>query len=125
MPRRKILLIEDDYELCEFLELHIKHWGFDLTVAHDGQDGLEKTQELHPDLVILDLGLPKLPGEEVCRQLRKDDDTAEIPILMETAKDSDVDRVVGRVIGADGYLVKPFSPQELLKEIKRIIALSI
>lgn len=118
---KKILVIEDDKITCDFLASRIKRWGFEVITAYDGKEGLDKARQERPDLVLLDLRLPKLPGEEVCRQIRKFDDTKEIPIIIETAKDSDTDRVIGRVIGADCYLTKPYDSRHLLYQINRLL----
>lgn len=119
MGKKKILLIDDEKNLCKLLSLFIEDWGFDIIVAHDGKDGLAKAKKESPDLIILDLMLPALPGEEVCRQIRKDEKIEKTPIIMLTAKTADVDRVIGKVIGADCYLEKPFNIEELLKEINK------
>ncbi|MBN2119543.1 MAG: response regulator [Candidatus Omnitrophica bacterium] len=123
MDRKKILIIEDDRLVCNFLVFRIKRWGFDVIKAYDGQEGLEKVQEERPDLVLLDLKLPKLPGEEVCREIRKNEETRNIPVIMETGKTSDVDKVIGRVIGADYYLRKPYASRELLDQINKLLGL--
>lgn len=121
MAKKKILLIEDDRDLSKIISFQIEEWGFDVVAALDGEDGLLKAKEEAPSLIILDLILPKLPGEEVCRQLKKDESLRDIPVIMLTAKAEDVDRIVGRVIGADCYLTKPFDAQELLEEINTLM----
>jgi DNA-binding response OmpR family regulator len=121
MYRKKILIIEDDKLICDSLVRQIRNWGFKAIKAYDGADGLAKAQLQKPDLILLDLGLPKLPGEEVCRQIRKSDSTKEIPIIMETGKVSDTDKVIGRVIGADYYLRKPYTFQELRDKINKLL----
>lgn len=118
---KKILIIEDEADLCKFLDLRFQKEGFTVVIANDGVEGLEKAKEEKPDIIILDLMLPSLPGEEVCKRIRKDADICETPIIMLTAKDTDVDRIVGRVIGADAYLNKPFDGRKLLEEIRRLI----
>jgi len=117
---KKILLIEDDANLSQLLSGRLEKCGFILVTANDGRDGLAKVKSEMPDLIILDLKLPKLPGEEVCRQVRKDDATAKIPIIMMTGKTSEVDRVIGRVIGADYYITKPFEMSDLLSAILKV-----
>jgi len=121
MPKKKILLIEDDDSMVKILEFRLKKNGFNVVVALDGEEGMEKVKKNKLDLVILDLMLPKLPGEEVCRRMRKDRETADIPVIMLTAKALDVDRIVGKVIGADYYITKPFDPEDLLKKINKLI----
>jgi len=122
MGKKRILLIEDNPYISDSLSKVIIYAGFDIIIAYDGQDGLEKAKQEKPDLIILDLKLPKLPGEEVCRQIKKDTNTQTIPIIMQTGKTSDVDRVVGRIIGADCYLVKPYDLKDLITEINRLIS---
>ena len=123
MDRKKVLVIEDDKVICDFLAARVRRWGFETIRAYDGKTGLEKAQRERPDLILLDLKLPELPGEEVCRQIRKSEATKDIPIIMETGKVSDTDKVVGRVIGADYYLRKPFALEELLEQVKRLLHL--
>jgi len=111
-----ILLVEDEIKLAKFIELELSYEGYRLTVVHDGQAGLTAARESKPDLVILDWMLPYLSGIEVCRRLRTTGD--KVPILLLTAKDEISDRVVGLDAGADDYLVKPFSIEELLARVR-------
>lgn len=119
--KKRILIIEDEVDLCKFLELRFQREGFSVIIANDGIEGLKKAKQEKPDIVILDLALPRLPGEEVCKGIRKDENICETPIIMLTAKSTDVDRVVGKVLGADSYLVKPFDGKKLLEEINKLI----
>jgi DNA-binding response OmpR family regulator len=114
----KILIIEDEKTLLETLQYQFKHLGFDVITAEDGKVGLMKAREAKPDLVILDIMLPSMDGFEVCRELRKD---FSMPILMLTARDDEIDRVVGLEVGADDYLIKPFSMRELTARIKALL----
>jgi len=118
---KKVLIIEDETQLCEFLELRFLKEGFEVILAHNGLKGWEKTKAENPDLVILDLMLPELSGEEVCRKIRKDPLTEKIPIIMLTAKGTDADKVVGKVLGADAYMVKPFEGAELIAEVRKLM----
>ncbi len=120
--KKKILIIEDDANTVKFLGYRLRKMNFSVFIAKDGEQGLDEAKKAHPDLVILDLGLPKLSGQEVCKAIREDHDKkfARTPIIMLTAKNSDVDRVIGKVIGANCYMVKPFATEELLKEINRL-----
>jgi CheY-like chemotaxis protein len=118
---KRILIIEDDRDICRTVELHLSSLGFKILKAFDGRDGLEQAKRSRPDLIILDLGLPHLPGEEICRELRKDEECQEIPIIMVTAKGTDVDRVIGRVIGADYYISKPFDLDVLEEKVKILL----
>ncbi len=120
--KKKILIIEDDRDILRTLELHLSSPELEILKALDGKEGLAKAKSCKPDLIILDLGLPSLPGEEVCRELRKDDAYRNIPIIMLTAKGTDVDRVVGRVIGADSYVSKPFDLDFLQKKIESLLS---
>jgi two-component system phosphate regulon response regulator PhoB len=110
-----VLVIEDEVDLAATLEYNLRAEGLQTRVAHTGGAGLEAAAaEPAPDVVILDLMLPDLPGTEVCRRLRASERTRGIPIIMCTAKGSEIDRVVGFEVGADDYIVKPFSVRELL-----------
>lgn len=112
-----LLVVEDDLKIARFLELELKHEGFNVEVAHDGRTGLEKAQSQAFDLLILDIMLPGLNGMEVCRRLRL---TSGMPIIMLTAKDDVMDTVMGLDCGADDYMTKPFAIEELLARIRRI-----
>lgn len=122
-PKKRILIIEDEYSASKFLTLRLKNLGFNVSAAFDGMAGLKEATETIPDLIILDLMIPKLPGEEVCKSLREsfDERIAKIPIIMLTGKDSMVDKILGKVIGADAYLTKPYDFSDLLIEIKKIL----
>lgn len=118
---KKILVIDDEGDICRILEFHLAKKGFEVIIAEDGEAGLKKAREHKPDAVILDLMLPKLSGEQVCRQIRGDARLSEIPVIMLTAKASEVDRVIGRVIGANYYLTKPFDIEDVLEKIRILI----
>ena len=113
-----ILIVEDDKKTASLIALYLEREGFRTIVAHDGETALELAADLGPIFVILDLMLPRLDGWEVCRRLRKD---SEVPILILTARDEEVDRVSGLTLGADDYVVKPFSPRELVARVKAIM----
>ena len=118
---QKILLVEDNPELRNLYELFLTENGFKVITAIDGEDGLEKAKTSSPDLIFLDVMMPKLDGYTVCDQLRGNHDTKEIPIIMLTAKNSLEDKVQGFNAGADDYLTKPFEPQELLVRLKALL----
>ncbi|MDD4941381.1 MAG: response regulator transcription factor [Candidatus Omnitrophica bacterium] len=118
----KILIIEDSLLLCQVLEDALRKEGFDVVIAHDGKGGFVKAGACRPDIILLDLVLPDVPGEQICRDLKKQPDTENTPVIMLTAKDSDADHVVGRVLGADAYIPKPFDLEHLLAQIRRLIA---
>jgi len=117
----KVIIIEDERDLAELVAFNLEKEGWQTVVALDGKSGLERVTAELPDLVILDLMLPELSGIEVCRHLRKQEKTAAIPVIMVTAKGEEIDRVVGFEVGADDYLVKPFSTRELLLRVKAIL----
>jgi len=117
----RILVIEDEKDLQKVLDFNLRQAGYEVLSALGGREGLELTREHLPDLVILDLMLPDLGGTEVCRSLKRDPKTHGIPVLMLTAKGEEVDRVVGFELGAEDYVVKPFSIRELLLRISVIL----
>ena len=110
-----ILIVEDEKKIARFLELELKHEGYEVLTAFDGRSGLDTALEADPDLLILDLMLPELSGIEVCRRLRH---TSDLPIIMLTAKDDVSDKVMGLDMGADDYVTKPFAIEELLARIR-------
>jgi DNA-binding response OmpR family regulator len=119
MLKKKLLIVEDDDDLRLVLQKRLEMESFEVITASDGTEGWYKVKHLHPELVILDLGLPKLPGEEICREIRRSEETKNIPVIMLTGKGTDTDRIIGRVIGATHYLTKPFEMSELLDKIHR------
>ncbi len=121
MDKKRILVVDDEIELVKAIQIRLDQAGYEVLAAHDGKEGLEKARKEKPDLIILDLMLPKLPGTEVCKEIRKDEKIGKIPIIMLTAKDSDADRVIGKVIGANYYMIKPFDAEGLLDLIKKYI----
>jgi len=119
---KRILVIEDERDVVDLLTLNLrKSGGFSISTASDGANGLTKARTDKPDLIILDLMLPKMPGLEVCKLLKSDPVTRHIPILMLTARAEEVDRIVGLEFGADDYVTKPFSPREVILRIKAIL----
>ena len=117
----KILIIEDEKHVAELIASYLMQAGFYTTIAADGVEGLHKAIESQPDLITLDLMLPKMAGEEVCKAIResKNPKVKDIPIIMITAKATHVDKVVGKVIGGNAYITKPFSPAEVVTEVKK------
>lgn len=122
-PKKRILIIEDEYSASKFLSMRLKNLGYSVSAAFDGMTGLKEATDTLPDLIILDLMIPKLPGEEVCKALREsfDENLVKIPIIMLTGKDSVVDKILGKVIGADAYLTKPYEFSDLFEAIKKIL----
>ena len=117
----KVLVIDDEKDIVSLLRYHLEKAGFQCLEGMDGAVALRLVREHHPDLLILDLMLPGMDGLEICRQLRQDTATSRLPILMLTAKAEEVDRVVGLEVGADDYVVKPFSPRELVARVRAIL----
>jgi DNA-binding response OmpR family regulator len=115
---KTVLVIEDDRNTAALVALYLQREGFRALTAGDGEAGLAIAERKRPDLVVLDLMLPKLDGWEVCRRLRK---MSEVPIIMLTARGEEIDRVAGLTLGADDYLVKPFSPRELIARVKAVL----
>ena len=121
MSNQQILLIDDERGISDPLSYALRKEGFEVTCAYDGQDGLRRAQSLLPDLIILDLMLPLIEGLEVCRQLRGDPRTREIPVLMLTARSEEIDEVVGFNMGADDYVTKPFKMKPLVQRVKALL----
>jgi two-component system phosphate regulon response regulator PhoB len=121
MAQPRILVIEDEQSLGDVLAYNIRQAGYEALLARDGQDGLRQAQLKAPDLIVLDLMLPIVDGLEVCRRLRSQHATQEIPILMLTAKAEEADQVVGFSMGADDYVTKPFSVKVLLERMKALL----
>lgn len=120
-PASTVLVIDDQENITEFIKLGLKYEKFQVEAAADGPQGLAAAQRINPDLIILDLMLPGMDGLEVCRRLRENPTTKDIPILMLTAKDDVRDRITGLDAGADDYLTKPFSFEELVARIRAIL----
>src|SRR5260370_5414988 len=118
---RRMLIIEDESDVADLLEMGLRKGGFKVSTAADGASGLQKARDDRPDFIILDLMLPKMSGLEVCKILKNDTATSHIPILMLTAKAEEIDRIVGLEFGADDYVIKPFSPREILLRIRAIL----
>jgi DNA-binding response OmpR family regulator len=112
-----VLIVEDESSIASFVSLYLKKAGYDVEVAATGSEALEKAEK-NPSLIVLDLMLPDMDGIDVCRRLRKRSD---VPILMLTARDEDIDKIIGLEVGADDYMTKPFNPRELVARIKSIL----
>ena len=118
---KRILIIEDDRDIVELVRYNLANEGFEVTAVTDGSVALSLLRKSTPDLVILDLMLPKMPGLEVCKEVRRDPALNRLPILMLTARGEEADRVVGLEMGADDYVTKPFSPRELAARVKALL----
>jgi DNA-binding response OmpR family regulator len=117
-PGKTILVIEDDPNTADLITLYLKREGFSPLTAGDGESGLRVADQQRPALVVLDLMLPKMDGWEVCRRLQQE---SQIPVIMLTARGEEIDRVAGLTLGADDYVVKPFSPRELMARVKAVL----
>ncbi len=120
MPSR-VLVVEDDPDIAELVALHLRRAGFETDIVTSGTDVLPRLRERLPDLMLLDLMLPGLSGEELCRLIRADQRLAPVPILMLTARAEEEDRVAGLDLGADDYVTKPFSPRELVARVRAVL----
>lgn len=121
MPRQKIFIIEDDKHISKLVKYNAEKAGYDCIVVQDGEEALNVLTKQGADLIILDIMLTKMDGFEVCRLIKQDIKLKNIPIIILTAKGEEVDRIVGLELGADDYMVKPFSPRELMLRIKAIL----
>ncbi len=118
MKQNKILIVDDDENICELLRLYLEKDGFETVVANDGETAIDYNTKYNPDLILLDIMLPKLDGWQVCREIRKTD---EVPIIMLTAKGETFDKILGLELGADDYVSKPFDTKEVIARIKAVL----
>ena len=116
--KQKILIVDDDLNICELLRLYLEKDGFETFIANDGEQAVFYAQKYSPDLILLDIMLPKLDGWQVCRQIRK---TMETPIIMLTAKGETFDKILGLELGADDYVTKPFDTKEVIARVKAVL----
>ena len=117
----RVLIVDDDPDIVQLVSYNLKQAGFETSTAATGREGLKAVEDLPPALIILDLMLPDVDGMEVCRTLRSREASLRIPIIMLTARSEEIDRVVGFELGADDYVMKPFSPRELVLRVKSIL----
>jgi DNA-binding response OmpR family regulator len=115
---QSVLVVEDEASIASFVSLYLKNAGYDVRTATNGADALASVQNQQPSLIVLDLMLPDIDGIEICRRIRQKSD---VPILMLTARDEDVDKIIGLEVGADDYMTKPFNPRELVARVKSIL----
>src|SRR5437667_10816969 len=115
---QSVLVVEDEASIASFVSLYLKNAGYDVRAATNGADALASVQTQQPSLIVLDLMLPDIDGIEICRRIRQ---KSEVPILMLTARDEDVDKIIGLEVGADDYMTKPFNPRELVARVKSIL----
>ncbi len=119
--KARILVVDDEPDVVQLVAYNLTAADYEVATAGDGMEALKKARALLPNLIILDLMLPEIDGLEVCKLLRRDPNTASIPIIILTAKAAEMDRVLGLELGADDYLTKPFSPRELVLRVKRLL----
>lgn len=118
MSNQTILVVDDDPQIRDVLGMALERAGFDAVMARDGAEGLSQAKAINPSLAVLDIGLPEMDGLELCKAIRKDSD---LPILFLTARDDEVDRILGLELGGDDYVTKPFSPRELVARVRAIL----
>ena len=116
---KRVLIVDDETNILISVEFLVKQAGYELDIAHDGEEALEKVAEFQPDLVLLDIMMPKFNGFEVCRRIRENPAWQNIKIVMLTAKGREVEVTKGLALGADAYIIKPFSTKDLMAEVKR------
>jgi len=121
MDKKRILLVDDEEDLRKMLKFRLEALNYDVVEAADGEDALKKAKSIKPDLMILDLMLPKLDGFEVCKTLKSDENYKNIPIIMFTASAQEKDGELSREVGSDAHITKPFEPQELVEKIKELL----
>jgi phosphate regulon transcriptional regulator PhoB len=117
----RVLIVEDEPDIRDLLAFHLEREGYHVTRSRTGADALRQVRARPPDLILLDLMLPELGGLDVCRRLRQDPRTASVPIVMLTARGEEVDRILGLELGADDYIVKPFSPKEVVARVRAVL----
>jgi two-component system, OmpR family, phosphate regulon response regulator PhoB len=121
MSKTAVLIVEDDHDIMHLLTYNLQSAGFDVLLAKDGYEALSLAKQKLPSLVVLDLMIPGIDGLEVCKELKRSTGTKDIPVIMLTARGEEIDRIVGLELGADDYVVKPFSPRELVLRIRAIL----
>jgi two-component system alkaline phosphatase synthesis response regulator PhoP len=125
MTKKKILVVEDEAELTGAIRIRLEQAGYEVLTAYDGQEGLEKARAENPDLIVLDLMLPKIDGYKVCRMLKFDEKYKKIPVVMLTARAQEKDENLGYEVGADAFITKPFKYQVLLAKIAELLGDSV
>jgi two-component system alkaline phosphatase synthesis response regulator PhoP len=121
MEKKRILLVDDETELAEMVKLRLEANNYEVSTAYDGKEGLDLARREKPDLIILDLMLPKIDGYKVCRMLKFDEKYKKIPIILFTSRGQEDDKATGLEVGADAYITKPFEPQVLLEKIRELV----
>lgn len=121
MNKKKILLVDDEQDMVYAVKMQLEANGFKVLTAQDGQEGLDKARKENPDLIILDLMLPRIDGYKVCRMLKFDEKYKKIPVIIYTARAQEADEKLGYEVGADAYMTKPFDPKKLLARINELL----
>ncbi|ACB84803.1 response regulator transcription factor [Natranaerobius thermophilus] len=121
MPDQQVLIVDDDKDLCNMVKLTLEHEGFSVDMAYDGKTGYEYVEKYNYNTVILDIMLPEMDGWEVCHKIRNSINNSKVPIIMLTAKVEEDDKIMGLKLGADDYVIKPFSPRELVARVRALI----
>lgn len=121
MSKETILIVEDDEDILQLLQFNFESAGFEVSTSMDGREGLAMAKRLRPDMVLLDLMLPGMDGFDICKELKRDSETSGVPVIMLTARSEEVDRIVGLELGADDYVVKPFSFRELMLRVRAVL----
>jgi two-component system alkaline phosphatase synthesis response regulator PhoP len=117
MNKGKVLVVDDEVYILHILDFSLNAEGYEVITAEDGEQGLAKAKSEQPDLVVLDVMMPKIDGYEACRKLKQDPKMKDVPVILLTAKGRDIDRKLGLEVGADDYITKPFSPNKLIEKI--------
>ena len=121
MDKKKLLLVDDEKDLVDAVKFRLESAGYEVAVSYDGMDGLERARKGHPDLIILDLMLPKMDGYKICGLLKADSRYSKIPVIMFTARAQEADKKMGDEVGADAYITKPFESKVLLDTIAKLL----
>ena len=121
MAKGRILVVDDEIYIVHILDFSLGMEGYEVLTALDGEQALEKARQEHPDLIVLDIMMPKLDGYETCKMLKSDENTRNIPVILLSAKGRNVDQKVGFEVGADDYITKPFSPRKLVERINALL----
>ncbi len=124
MKKGKILVVDDEINITQILEFSIGSEGYEVITARNGEDAIDKARREQPDLIVLDIMMPKIDGYEACRILKANPLTKNIPVVLLTAKGRDIDKRLGYEVGATDYIVKPFSPSKLIDRIQQLLSLS-
>ncbi|MGL4847974.1 MAG: response regulator transcription factor [Clostridium sp.] len=121
MSKEKVLIVDDEENILELLRFNFKNEGYEVYTANNGEDALKLAKEIKPNLMLLDLMIPKIDGLDVCKQIKRDEDLIDTSIIMVTAKGEELDKILGLELGADDYITKPFSVRELLARVKAVL----